>query len=225
MVQVFCIEPPVYTRTGNTDVSVGNETERRRLITVLNTQLSHRFGDAIDEAMSDLCCLLKRKDDLVRSTQSVSDHIRARASQLERTQSHQQSLNERRLSLTRWQAVSTPHHSDPSNDCNEHQQQHTSPSVDHVLQYTDILDNQMCTCFAQDGAFADALDQLDEAFVKGVIDQDAYMKHVRDVSRQQFFPRALRKKIEIAKSKKLEVDEHGQLRPMRTGRAAPLFAS
>lgn len=175
--------------------------------------------------MSDLCVLLQRKEDLERTTQSVSQSIRARASQLERTQAHRQMLNERKLSLTKWQTVSMPDLSLPACNHNEQQSQPLALSVDHVLQYADILDSQACTCYAQDGSFTDALDQLDEAFVKGVIEHEAYMKHVRDISRQQFFPRALKKKIEIAKSKKMEVDERGQLRPMRTGPATPLFAS
>ncbi|KAI0559662.1 ubiquitin-conjugating enzyme E2 variant 3 [Gracilaria domingensis] len=216
MIRVFSIEPPVHKRP-TIPAPASNEPERRRLISTLTTRLSERFNDASEEAVTDICQLLKQKDDMVRSGQSVTKEMRLRALQLEKTRREMQQTEADKQALLEWQSTINRH--------DEQDGQNHQLHVDDILEYSDMLDEQICTCIAKDGAFSDALDQLDEAFVKGVIDQDAYMKYVRDISREQFFPRALKKKIELEKSKRVQVDEHGVTRRMRSGPVTPLFAS
>lgn len=215
MIRVFGTEPPVHTKVaistpGQRPVS-SNDSERRHLIASLTKQLGNRFVGVSEIALSDIGALLQRQDEAVQAEQSGSKESRECALQVRNAGEKLDMLVANKQALKKWKL-----------DENEDDKQ---KQVDEVLQYQDSFDEQIMRCVVEDGAFGDVLDQLDEAFVKGVIDQDAYMKYVRHISRQQFFPRALKRQIEVAKSKQLEIDEHGAVRPMRSGPTTPLFAS
>ncbi|CAN8062953.1 unnamed protein product [Agarophyton chilense] len=215
MIRVFSVEPPVHRRS-SVPPPASNEPERRHLISALSRRLYERFNDASEEAALDISHLMHRRDGISKSN-SFTEDMKLKALQAEDTRHSLNKIVAEKQELLQWQAT-VP-------ESNKQNTQHDCTQVDHLLEYSDILDEQICTCIAKDGAFSDTLDQLDEAFVKGVIDQDAYMKYVRDISRQQFFPRALKKKIEVEKSKRVEVDEHGVHRRVRSGPVPALFAS
>lgn len=180
MIKVFSIEPPVNSRPTAASPSA-DSSERRRLIEALTQSISIRLKDITNEALVEACQLDSRKDDLMKNNRFATKYIIAK-DRLDRS-------TQQKNDLEYW--------------VKEVGSRSDNVSIDEVLCYADALDEQIAQCSAEDQSYGDALDQIDEAFVKGVIDHDAYMKHIRDLSRGQFFPRALRKKIEVVRAKKV----------------------
>ncbi|XP_026473091.1 tumor susceptibility gene 101 protein isoform X2 [Ctenocephalides felis] len=66
--------------------------------------------------------------------------------------------------------------------------------VDEAVTTTAPLYKQLLNAFAEEAATEDTIYYLDEALLKGVIDLDTFLKHVRALSRRQFMLRALMQK-------------------------------
>lgn len=204
MIRVFSTEPPVNSRP-TVAASSTEEAERRLLIANLSKRITDHLVRVNDEALAEIGQLLDKKEDIIKSDKHATEEMRAKATQLKASEDELQSLTNTHAELDAWvKSVGTV------ND-----DQH----IDDRLHHRTTLDEQMTQCSAEDGAYSDALDQLDEAFVKGVIDHDTYMKEIRRISREQFFPRALRRKISLMQAK--QVDWQGTPRRVATSRIVP----
>lgn len=67
--------------------------------------------------------------------------------------------------------------------------------IDTVVVAEDSLSNQLLNVIAEDNALEDVLYYLGKGLANGKMDADAYLKEVRNISRQQFFIRALSMKL------------------------------
>ena len=63
--------------------------------------------------------------------------------------------------------------------------------VDEAVTATSLIYNQILQLYAEENALDDTIYYLGEALRKGVIELEAFLKHVRELSRQQFTARAL----------------------------------
>lgn len=87
--------------------------------------------------------------------------------------------------------------------------------IDSFVQYREMTTSQIAECNAKDKAISDVLNKVDEALVKGVIDHERYIIEVRELARQQFSPRALRKKLETESHGRVAHNEqHGHAQRM-----------
>lgn len=211
MIRVFSVEPPVNSRPTAASPSA-DEPERRQLISNLAKRLSVRLNDVNEEATQEIATLLYRKDQLIKSDKSMSEEMRQKATAYKSAEEELELTKNRVKDLDDWVkdfgSVKEDDH------------------IDERLRYKDILDEQIVDCTSHDAAYTDALDRVDEAFVQGVIDQEKYLKDIRRLSREQFFHRALRRKIEITASKKPPGDPDGATpRRLASTRITPMYAS
>lgn len=180
MIRVFSVEPPLHSVAASPNSA--NDPQRRQLIMGLTKHLIERLNDVNEEATNEIAGLLAKKDELIKSDKEAGEEMRQKATEHKAAEDKLKSLNEEKHSLEEWvKGV--------GNTKEELQ-------IDEMLRYKNILDEQLVDCKANDLAYTEALDQVDEAFVQGVISQERYMKDLRNVSRDQFYTRALRRKIE-----------------------------
>lgn len=209
MTRVFTAEPPVNSLPVRAPAV--DAPERRQLIAVLTKKMVERFTEANDDAIQEIASLLAKKDDLIKSGESATAEKRARAVEYKNADEEHKALEAQRQALREWvKSVG-----DMREDL----------EIDDMLRYRDVLDEQNTDCTAQDSAFTDAMDQVDEAFVYGVIDQEKYMKEIRRISNKQFFPRALRRKIERTVAAKEVTDAAGVPRRLMSTRTTHMYAS
>ena len=215
MIRVFEVEPPVNSRR-NLPNRTAEQPERRQLIAALSKRITYRLHDANEEAVVEICQLLERRDRLAETDKHATEELRQRAHRHKLLDDKLRQATAKKDELQQW----IQSHDHEAEDTEE-------KDVDDLVQCRNVWDHQIIECTAEDHAHSDALDQIDEAFVKGVIDQDTYMKDIRSISRDQFVPRALRKKIEVDKAKQAQTDQEGKVKRVASAtRVYPLlFAS
>lgn len=197
MIRVFSVEPPVNSRP-SVQGNANDESERRRLINTLSKRVSERLTDVNNDAVGELGQLLQRQEFVAKSDANANREAEQTKHELMNSTITLQQLTQRKQELDKWRLgidMAARQNSDDATVVSD------SDEVDSVLHYDDILVHQIAESMAKDHAYTDTLDQVDEAFVKGVIDHESYMKDVRNLSREQFFPRALRKKLELARQR------------------------
>eukprot|EP01091_Cochliopodium_minus_P000898 TRINITY_DN107_c0_g1_i1.p1 TRINITY_DN107_c0_g1~~TRINITY_DN107_c0_g1_i1.p1 ORF type:complete len:431 (+),score=127.43 TRINITY_DN107_c0_g1_i1:33-1325(+) len=68
-------------------------------------------------------------------------------------------------------------------------------SVDSIVVPTSVLSNQLLNLVAENFAIDDTIHKLTDAFYQNVVDQDFFVKNMRDLTRDQFIKLSLIKKI------------------------------
>jgi ESCRT-I complex subunit TSG101 len=66
--------------------------------------------------------------------------------------------------------------------------------IDKAIETSTPLHRQLLNCYVQDCVIDDSIYYLGQALKKGVIGLDVYLKHVRELSRDQFLARATMQK-------------------------------
>lgn len=178
-----------------------NSEQRRQLVRSLTEQLTKRFAEQESKASSELISNVDEREKLNNSLQLVEQKKQKRR----KLNEHHARLSDDHRKLSDWveslgasvDVVNKDSDAGGETENNENGQQQQQVDVDLLVQYNDVVTDQMADCSAEDNALGDVLDQVDEALVKGVIDHDRYVREVRELSRKQFIPRALKKKLEI----------------------------
>ncbi|KAF9971100.1 hypothetical protein BGZ73_006004 [Actinomortierella ambigua] len=67
--------------------------------------------------------------------------------------------------------------------------------IDEIICGSSLVHNQLFELVAEENAIEDTIYALDKALIQDKIELSAYMKHVRNLSREQFMKRALIKKV------------------------------
>ena len=66
----------------------------------------------------------------------------------------------------------------------------TRGRIDQAIYTVAPLHKQIVDAYAEELALGDAIYYLGEALRRGIVDCDAFLKHIRNLSRKQFFLRA-----------------------------------
>lgn len=178
MIRVFSVEPPVHSRpTAHSKPS--DEYERRNLISTLSERATKRLKEAGDDATAELGLLMDRKDSALSKRNTAKEQVQKALTDREAATDIWEQLSSRKNQLETW-----------AHDVSETRASE-DPHVDDILHYSDMTYHQIAENLAKDHAYTDTMDQVDEAFVRGLIDHETYIKDVRKLGREQFFPRAL----------------------------------
>ncbi|KAH7280512.1 hypothetical protein KP509_36G000500 [Ceratopteris richardii] len=170
------------SRTGRTDNP--SEVFRRNAINSLmerleldSSQLRKTNENRLDEVFTVQSQLKQRKDDLHQGIENIQQEKVKLECQV---QTFRHNIN----MLGSW--------------IKENNEAFCDFDIDDAFQPCDGLSKQMLECSSVDLALEDVLYSLDKAVQEGSIPVDAYLKQVRNVSREQFFHRAIAVKIQAA---------------------------
>lgn len=210
MIRVFSAKPPVNSRRTGQPAAL-EDTQRKQIIFNLSNKISTRLQEGGNDAVTELGQILSEKEDFEKKTNesAMNPLLLSAYTQSEEELAH---LTKRREQLQNWRdAMGDVSGGTLTGEID----------VDAVLQYRDMMFHQIFQNKADDYALSDTLDQMDEAFVKGVIDHDRYVKDVRSLSRKQFYPRAMWKKLEgdVERSG----DSQNMLKRSSSARRQPFF--
>lgn len=181
MIQVFSIKPPVYSHQ-TPSVSTQEDYERQLLI----RELSQRFNTALSRntftARRTIQRMVAKQEALKQeesALQTKKREVLREKADLETTERHvRQAVHD----LRRWRT--------------QHPDAPTGASIDGMTRPRTLFREQLIDCSALDAAQTEALDQIDEAFATGVIQNEKYVLDVRKIARQQFFTRALQRRVQ-----------------------------
>ncbi|KAI0567370.1 Elongin-C [Gracilaria domingensis] len=186
MRQAFSFKPPVYSRDAASQTASQqsqHQHQKHALVRTLSARLTsasevHRRG-----AAEKLRKLYLRRSDIVAEENTTHALHQHKNKQYLTLLHHHKRLTARQSALKQWALQNPP----PP----------LRASIDDVTLPPTMLSEQSLKAKAADAALADALDQVDEAIDKGVIDTDTYMREVRKLARLQFFHRAMLRKIQV----------------------------
>lgn len=174
-----------------------NSEQRRQLVRSLTEQLTKRFAEHESKATIEVCSNVDEREKLDNSLQLVVQKKQKRP----KLNEQHASLSAYHRKLSDWVESLGSSVDVVNKDGDDKDENEAQVDVDLLVQYNDVVTDQMAECSAEDNALGDVLDQVDEALVKGVIDHDRYVREVRELSRKQFIPRALKKKLELIRSR------------------------
>ncbi|XP_008783199.1 protein ELC-like [Phoenix dactylifera] len=84
-------------------------------------------------------------------------------------------------------------------------------SIDDVFEPSDVSSRKMMECAAMDLALEDTIYALDRAATEGCMPFHAYLKHVRALSREQFFHRSMAARVRMMLHREGERNQVGSL--------------
>ena len=192
MIRVFANQPPVNARLAVWN-DVATHAEKKMIFAGLTTSIAEGLSEANNDAVSEMAQFLEWRKELVSEQDDGSMDAQQREEKLKEKTDELDQLNKKRDDLLR--------RTKSMNDIYEEK------SVDETLPYRDILFHQTAENMATKYAYRDALDQVHEGLVKGMIDHDSYMLHVRSLSRKQFFCKELVEWLEIERKCKQHMND------------------
>lgn len=169
--------PPVPNTAAQSKPSALNdETIKASLMSAVNDKLKRRMKDAFAQAELEMTTLKQTENEL-KSGQEKIDRI------VEKLQEETQEV-EKNINLL------TERNKEIQEKLEQFNDQQDDLNIDEVVSPTTPLYKQIVNSFAQEQAIEDTIYYLGEALRKGVLDLDVFLKHVRDLSREQFMLRA-----------------------------------
>lgn len=208
MRRVFSQEPPVLAKQTHT-VQPSEEPERRALLAELTRRLENTFSTYHEKTHTSIINILQKQDEIRREDKHANDESRQRCAKLNGEKDINHRLTIQKKQLTQWK--------EEMGDI-EHER-----DLQQMLQYTNIFEHQVAECKSKDLAHTDALDAIDEACARNVIDHETYIRHIRNISGEQFYVRALKAKVEKARAN--QPSDEGMASRANTTRQTPLYAS
>ena len=172
MVQVFSVKPPVYARPVS--------SSRTNLIRTLTQQILRNFSNESARVRTAKQTLATRTSQL----SALHSNLHSLQSRKSRLQFRFFDLEARLSVLQMWHK----YHPEPPADAH----------IDSITHPRHVQTAQRIELKATDLSYNDAMDFVDEAFVKRVISVDTYIRQLRQIARAQFFARALVNKLNRA---------------------------
>lgn len=180
MSDVFSRVPPVYScARPSTEQS---QAERTRLVAILSGKARERLREVSDEATNEFAQLLQRRDEATESV-ALDDPDAERARRVNEVEAKIDTLTKEQEQLTAYIEKNRVRDGDID--------------VDTMIHPRDLHSEQVLECLSKDAALIDALDQLQDAVVARRIDLDTFSRETSRLARDQFYARALLRKVKL----------------------------
>eukprot|EP01083_Nonionella_stella_P079460 218062_1 len=170
---------------------LSKETEERRLRDEITRTLQGKLRTRADSLTNELSGLFDTTLKLKESAASLKTQIEELRTEKERLQRRSEELDSKTGSLSKWL---------------EEQESVDEIDVNTVVRAADTWSEQLLGQVSQDQAIEDTLHALDVSFSDEQIPLPTYIKQIRKMAREQFFIRALTRKI--IEKQKVRVSAH-----------------
>lgn len=168
MIEVFSRIPPVYAVNN----SSGGKDVRNKNLANLTARCTKRFQEISDEATNDAIHLLSKRDASTTSNNGDSNsgiNVGKLKQEKEHLEKYIKDFNVTAGDI----------------------------DVDTMIHPRNIHAEQIMQCLAKDSALDDALAQIEDAKLTGIIDLETFMRETSRLAREQFFARALLRKVKM----------------------------
>lgn len=162
-----------------------DEAEKRELVKRLTKKLVERFNESQVDMTEQLVKTSVANENTKDSIAQLRPKAESMTQDVENLKQTLEEVEKQERSLQAWK--------ERNSDVVTEEQ---AGDIDQLLQFHDMSTQQIAQCIAEDYAIGDTMDQVDEAFVKNIISHDKYIREIRTLSRKQFYPRALKQKLE-----------------------------
>lgn len=186
MSAVFSKQPPVYSKAKQGGGRSSAQAERAALVRTLTARAQKRFREVSEEGSNDIAGLLDRRD--------KAGDDRGLAPEKQR-------LLEERIAKTEAIAKLGEEQKQLEGYIEAHRVRDGDIDVDTMIHPRDLHSEQVLECLSKDAAYLDALDQLMEACDSKKIDVNMFTKETKRIAREQFYARALLRKVQLQKAK------------------------
>ncbi|XP_078309350.1 tumor susceptibility gene 101 protein-like isoform X2 [Crassostrea virginica] len=178
---------PQYTSPGTTSTAtssaqpgststVTEEHLRMSLLSAVEDKMKRRLREMFEQAQAEMNVLHKTQTDLLKGKEKLETMVRDLESEKVEIENNIKLLQDKDQEVKEvLQKLDSQHKLD----------------IDEAVVTTTPLYRQLLNSFAEEQAIEDAIYYLGEALRKDVIDLDVFLKQVRELSRKQFFLRAL----------------------------------
>lgn len=192
MSQVFSIQPPVYSNHRSSNSSSQQQHERQTLITRLTYRCKERLQYANNEGLEEIQQLL-RQEEALGNKESVPEAVRDRIKKRDELEASFNALVREEEQLEAFIANNNVHEGDID--------------VDSKIHPKDVHSEQILQCLSMDSALTDAMDQLMEACCAQRINVEQFTKETKRIARQQFFKRALLRKVRLEQAHQAQAQQ------------------
>lgn len=165
--------------------------ERQSLESAVEDKIRRQVKQVLDAAQEEMDGLLKTQEELKQGSQKVNQMI--------------QDMENKKTELNQSVNMLQSKNAELESVLDYLRAQPEEIDVDEAVQATNPLYNQILRLYAEENAIDDTIYYLGEALRKGIIELDVFLKHVRELSRQQFMARATIMKARSAAG----LPEHG----------------
>lgn len=165
--------------------------ERQSLESAVEDKIRRQVKQVLDTAQEEMDGLLKTQEELKQGSQKVNQMI--------------QDMENKKTELNQSVEILKSKNTELESVLDYLRAQPEEIDVDEAVQATNPLYNQILRLYAEENAVDDTIYYLGEALRKGIIELDVFLKHVRELSRQQFMARATIMKARSAAG----LPEHG----------------
>lgn len=178
--------PPPVTSNANTGSSypntgtVSQEMIRTSLLSAAEETIKSKVREKVGEKEAEIEVLENTARELEKGRQKLDDMITRMENETIELTETKRLLDEKN---TQYQSLIA-----------KHRDSDAEADIDEAFGPIEPLYKQLMNCFAEENAISDAIYYLSEGLQKGVLDLEAFLKHVRDLSRKQFMLRALMQK-------------------------------
>jgi ESCRT-I complex subunit TSG101 len=152
------------------------KAERESLVSAVTDRVKRLVREALEQGEIEMSQLIETEENLKKGSEELNRKIQELGDEKHKVEA---AVDQLKMKTAEIQSVI------------EQLEQQEDVNVDEAVTGSNVVYNQILHLYAEENAIDDTLYYLTEALRKGVIPVGVYLKHVREISRDQFMKRAL----------------------------------